>query len=81
MVCAPRRSALWRTLSDKGLGVAELAAETGLSLNAIRRIVNGEHEPSIVHALLIAQALEHEVETLFGGRKDVDDTCRAGGAG
>jgi hypothetical protein len=81
-------SSLARVIVTKGVRMAVLAAETGLSLNATRRIVRGEQEPSIVHALLIAESVEDEVESLFAplgrtgeGRKYVDDSRSAGRPG
>ena len=47
-----------------GLSQAQLAAATGLSVNSICSIENGQG-PSVRHALLIAKVLKCQVEDLF----------------
>lgn len=68
MPCRRGSSPLAQIMIDKGLGVAALAADAGLSINAARRIVNGQQQPSIVTALLIARSVDEEVEALFSQR-------------
>ena len=77
-------STLATVLANKGLPATMLASETGLSLNTVRRVVSGEQEPSLIHALLIAAVVEQEVEALFSphrdpreGRKRVNGSCGA----
>lgn len=78
-----RESTLSQALRVRGLPVAALAAETGLSINATRRIVHGDQVPSIATALAIAKFVDTEVEVLFAltvgreeGGYDVDCACR-----
>jgi DNA-binding XRE family transcriptional regulator len=81
-MATPPTPPLARALVRKGVGVAGLAAEAGLSINAMRRIVRGQQVPSVITALRIARVLEEEVEVLFAkGGWDVDDSCRSRRAG
>jgi len=88
MPCERRRSLLSGALRRRGLSIAAVASETGLSINAARRIVRGVQVPSILTALTIGKLVGERIERLFGytvdpgeGGSHVDRSCRARGAG
>ena len=57
--------------SDEGLSLAALARRVGIPVDGVRKIALGRTRPTLVTVLRIADALQVEVENLFG-RDDVD---------
>jgi len=55
-----------------GLTLGDLAAKVGLPVETLRKIDSGRRRPLITTALLLAGALDVEVEDMFGG----DCQCR-----
>jgi transcriptional regulator with XRE-family HTH domain len=59
-----------RTLCGRaGLSLRELAEETGITDDALRKIESGRREPLITTALRIARVLGAEVEDIFPDRR------------
>lgn len=50
---------------QKGLTQAELAEKAGVSRKTVNTIENGVFTPSVIVALLLAQALGEQLDTLF----------------
>lgn len=50
---------------QKGLTQAELAEKAGVSRKTVNTIENGVFTPSVMVALLLAQALDEPLDTLF----------------
>jgi putative molybdopterin biosynthesis protein len=51
---------------ERGLGQGQLAAEAGISRQALSAIESGAYTPNVTAALRLAQALGKTVESLFG---------------
>lgn len=56
---------LKRQLSERGLSMNDLAKETEITYNMIKKYCNGDAEPTISYALKIAQALEVSLDSLI----------------
>ena len=56
---------LWKTRSEKGITLVELAEQTGISKSALSNYENNKRYPNMAQMELLAKALDTSITDLF----------------
>ena len=56
---------LWKTRSEKGITLVELAEQTGISKSALSNYENNKRYPNMAQMELLAKALDTSIINLF----------------
>lgn len=59
------RMLLWKTRSEKGITLVELAEQTGISKSALSNYENNKRYPNMAQMELLAKALDTSITDLF----------------